>query len=352
MKSFAAVHPELLKEWDRSNELKPDKISYGSNKAVLWRGSCGHLWKATIKNRGSGHGCPYCSGNKVLIGFNDLASQRPVLAKEWSVLNRKKPEDYTKRSVQRVYWKCRKCGHIWKARIADRSEGHGCPACAGAIVKEGYNDLKYLYPGLAAEWSERNKTHPSKVFPKSRQNVWWKCHICGNEWMAVVDSRVKGSGCHRCIQNEKKRRRAEEIRKMLAMKRNSIGFYAERSGYRVSYRDDSIIGISLQIFFPEIRAAVEYSSKDHRRGNGRRREYAKNWLCINSGIKMIRILDEGEPEFNNCICITRTDGSPEVLEAAVTALFGMMGINADIDFKRDMEDILTYEITFGPTVQK
>ena len=83
MISFAEKHPELVGEWAEENEIRPENISYGSNKKVIWNGICGHSWEASIKNRGIKHGCPYCSGNKVLKGVNDLATLYPELVDEW-----------------------------------------------------------------------------------------------------------------------------------------------------------------------------------------------------------------------------------------------------------------------------
>ena len=83
MISFAEKHPELVGEWAEENEIRPENISYGSNKKVIWNGICGHSWEASIKNRGNKHGCPYCSGNKVLKGVNDLATLYPELVDEW-----------------------------------------------------------------------------------------------------------------------------------------------------------------------------------------------------------------------------------------------------------------------------
>ena len=87
MQNFAEVHPELLSEWSSENELRPEQVSYGSNKPIIWNGVCGHTWTATPKNRGNKHGCPYCSSNEILVGVNDLASRHPKLAKEWSEKN-------------------------------------------------------------------------------------------------------------------------------------------------------------------------------------------------------------------------------------------------------------------------
>ena len=86
---LADVCPELINEWSQRNlPLTPDSVTHGSNKIVWWNGKCGHEWRASIKNRViSGSGCPYCSHNAILEGYNDLASQKPELAAEWSDRN-------------------------------------------------------------------------------------------------------------------------------------------------------------------------------------------------------------------------------------------------------------------------
>lgn len=110
MRSFSEVHPELLSEWSPENKWRPDRISYGSNKLVVWNGSCGHTWTASVKNRGNHHGCPYCSGNRVLVGFNDFESVHPEIAKEWSERNLPAtPRQFTARSDKPFWWKCSEC---------------------------------------------------------------------------------------------------------------------------------------------------------------------------------------------------------------------------------------------------
>ena len=52
--SLATVHPELVAEWsDRNLPLTPDGVTFGSNKKVWWKGSCGHEWQASVKARSS-----------------------------------------------------------------------------------------------------------------------------------------------------------------------------------------------------------------------------------------------------------------------------------------------------------
>ena len=53
--SLASVHPELIPEWSEKNlPLTPDKITFGSNKRVWWKGACGHEWETSVKARSKG----------------------------------------------------------------------------------------------------------------------------------------------------------------------------------------------------------------------------------------------------------------------------------------------------------
>ena len=83
--SLAEVRPELVPEWSEKNlPLKPDEITFGSNKKVWWRGACGHEWQTSVKARSNGEKCPICSGARVIAGINDLATLEPLLEKQWS----------------------------------------------------------------------------------------------------------------------------------------------------------------------------------------------------------------------------------------------------------------------------
>ena len=77
---LATTHPEIAKQangWDPSTVLK------GSNKFKSWKCNLGHTWNAAINSRNLNTlGCPYCTNNKVLKGFNDLATTHPEIAKQ------------------------------------------------------------------------------------------------------------------------------------------------------------------------------------------------------------------------------------------------------------------------------
>ena len=79
--SLSVVHPELIVEWSKKNEIKPTEVTVGSHKKVIWKCRLGHEWTASVKSRSINvSGCPYCSHNKVLVGFNDLATVVPKVA--------------------------------------------------------------------------------------------------------------------------------------------------------------------------------------------------------------------------------------------------------------------------------
>ncbi len=198
---LATLKPSLAQEWSDKNELKPTEVTIASSKKVIWKCQYGHEWEATIKSRSlSGTGCPYCAHNKVLAGFNDLATLFPDVASEWSDRNLPLlPTMVTAFANRKVWWKCKSCGNEWYTLISTRSAGSKCPYCSGYTFLKGFNDLATTHPELAAEWSEKNDPlMPYEVNAKSRRNVWWKCKTCGNEWKSVIDSRVKGTSCPVC----------------------------------------------------------------------------------------------------------------------------------------------------------
>lgn len=172
---LSTLKPELASEWSEKNEIKPTEVSIGSHKKVLWKCNLGHEWAATVKSRTINRtGCPYCSHNKVLAGFNDLATVLPEVAVEWSDRNENKPTEVTAFANSKAWWKCKTCDYEWNTLISTRSYGSKCPCCSGYVLVKGRNDLKTTHPNIAEEWSEQNfPLQPDEVNAKSRKNVWW-----------------------------------------------------------------------------------------------------------------------------------------------------------------------------------
>lgn len=161
---LVTVRPEIAKQWnyDLNGELKPDQVSEYSMKRVFWICDLGHVWNSTVANRSSGNGCPYCSGKKLLKGFNDLKTLFPYIATEWSADNIKQPEDYTAGSHMKVKWKCSKCGNTWTAQIKERTYGHtGCPKCThyfktSAPEQAIFFYVKKCFPGAINSYKDES----------------------------------------------------------------------------------------------------------------------------------------------------------------------------------------------------
>ena len=108
------------------------------------------------------------------------------------------PKILTLGSGRKAWWKCSQ-GHEWQTMIYDRSNGKGCPYCAGKKVLKGYNDLQTVNQTLAEEWNyEKNSTlKPEHFTANSGQKVWWKC-TKRHEWQATINDRNNGKGCPYC----------------------------------------------------------------------------------------------------------------------------------------------------------
>ena len=241
--SLAEARPDLAKEWnyEKNGDLKPEDVSYKSNKKVWWiyhydvpddypverlRGK--HFkfeWRAFVNNRNRGkhsNGCPFLNGEMVWKGYNDLETVNPELAVQWHPTKNGelKPTQVTANSNKKVWWLYsyddQKTGkHFdfeWKAIISSRNKGNGCPFLIGQAVWNGFNDLQTSNPELAKQWHPTKNVclKPTQVTANTGKKAWWLLsydvpmdypieHLRGKhfnfEWQAVVSSRNSGIGC-------------------------------------------------------------------------------------------------------------------------------------------------------------
>jgi hypothetical protein len=180
------THPEISAE---AYEWDPTTTTFGSNKKFNWRCSQGHIWVAAVYSR-KGSGCAVCSGKQIDVGFNDLATTNPVLAAQadgWD------PQKTTAYSNKKFGWKC-ELGHVWISKVADRSNGNGCPFCSGCRVFVGFNDLATTNPVLAAQ---ADGWDPTTLSAGSNKKMGWKC-LHGHKWKSTIANRSGGTGCPTC----------------------------------------------------------------------------------------------------------------------------------------------------------
>ena len=116
---------------------------------------CTGEWEPSAESLLSGYRCPYCSNQKILIGFNDMWTTNPELAKLLA-----NPEDgynHFQGSNKKVDWKCPSCNSIIKDKSIASIKSHGlsCKKCSDGISypnKIMYNILNQLNMDFVPEY--------------------------------------------------------------------------------------------------------------------------------------------------------------------------------------------------------
>jgi hypothetical protein len=138
-------HPEIAFYWDKSSNgtLTPSDVNAGSHRKVFWLCEKEHSYSSTVDHQTRDQtGCPYCAFRKLLKGFNDLASQDPLVSSEWNNLkNKLEPNQILYGGHSKYWFKCAS-GHEWKASLTTRKKS-GCPSCAKFGFKA--DEPAYLY---------------------------------------------------------------------------------------------------------------------------------------------------------------------------------------------------------------
>lgn len=139
---FQTLYPELAKEWDynKNYPVTPDQVMPGNHNKYWFRCPiCGNSYQQTMINKCFlKHKCPYCSNQKVLTGFNDLATwvynhpEYKFILDEWDYdKNELFPSEVFPRTVHKYWFKC-KNGHEFEQALSNRTSkyAHGCPFCS------------------------------------------------------------------------------------------------------------------------------------------------------------------------------------------------------------------------------
>ena len=198
-------NPALAGEWDaEKNTLPPETLTASARDKVWWRCGRGHSYDAAVHARAYlGRGCPYCAGQRPIVGETDLASAAPEVAALWDIAQNAPltPQSVTAGSHKHVWWRCEK-GHSWRAPVYSLTKSGGrCPYCAGKQVIPGETDVAAKMPELEKEWCAdlTGALTPQMVSCGQKKLVWWRCEL-GHTYRAAIYSRAKegGTGCPYC----------------------------------------------------------------------------------------------------------------------------------------------------------
>lgn len=188
---LATTRPDLTAELVDADGTD---ITKSSMQRRLWKCHLGHQWEATVADRNAGYGCPFCAGQKILVGYNDLATVRPEIAAQadgWD------PTTVTEFNGNKKPWIC-ELGHQWITSTASRSGGTGCPVCSNKTIQIGFNDLATTHPEIAIQahgWDPSTSTagtntkrefvcllgHVVKQNIVTRVNGKGLCPVCSNK---------------------------------------------------------------------------------------------------------------------------------------------------------------------------
>ena len=351
------VCPDLAKEWDKEkNEgLLPSQFTRGSHYYAWWTcHRCGHGWRARVGSRSRGSGCPECAKEKLRARNatpkkgQSLADLYPNIASELvKELNNGIDATSIKPGSNYVYtWRCAMCGETWTEMALVRTCRHrdeaGCPSCRQkAFLRRRMespdgNLLMNTHPEIAAEWNYgKNRADGidlEDVATYSNLCVWWKGK-CGHEWTAIVQNRTRhGHGCPVCS----KWLRTSFPEKVLLYYVSKVFPDAIGNAHGIINRKE------LDIYIPSIKSAIEYDGEFwHQDINA---DIAKDALCAENGIALIRVREQGCPDYESSATVITVDTSyaDDVLTSMATAVISALSGDGmlDIDVGRDRDEIL------------
>lgn len=194
----------LLLEWDFSrNKKQPEDYYYKTSKSVHWKcnNNASHIWDASIADRILGRSkCPTCFKVKPRLKFSEA---HPEMLKYWDYeKNEFGPDHYNEFSNESVFWKCDK-GHSFEQLIFRfSSKGFYCIICENTQLVKQVNDLKTMYPEIAADWDyEKNQFSPEHYKVNANKKVWWICPDGHPSYQRTIRERVleRDKNCPICM---------------------------------------------------------------------------------------------------------------------------------------------------------
>lgn len=200
-KSFAALHPDMIEEYDSRNLLDPFEVTEHSTRTVSWvcRNNPEHTWQANFYERASGYKrCPVCDPHpkyKVM-----LYEMYPELEKYYSKENRRSFKSYALQSNEKPLWTCDN-GHTYPNSIYRLSQRgfFYCPLCEESIVVAEINSVTAKRKDIVDQWSCKNDFLPEEVYYNTTSPVLWECPTChGTYAFPVSDKREGNISCPYC----------------------------------------------------------------------------------------------------------------------------------------------------------
>lgn len=203
--------------------------------------NCNHIWGAVPCNILINHtSCPKCSNHLKLT--NEIIDIKIVGR------NIKRIDDCCGTGIK-ICWQCLNCNYIWSAKPDHiLNAGSGCPSCANILILTNVIVDERL--------KERNINRLSNYI-NNNTLLDWKCSICNHIWAATPDSVLnkRKTGCPKCNLPGTNEKLLNYI-----FKNNNLQYEFQ---YCLRKIDATAPRYLFDIYFVELKLAIEYNGKQH-----------------------------------------------------------------------------------------
>ena len=253
---------------------------------------------------------------------------------------------------------CSACGYggdgSWKVNPQNLLKPDVCPICAGRPINrfyQGINDLetwckKNDRQDILDDWDyDENKRDPlTPDFPRdiARSNpkikIHWKCSICGTRWENTTNKRTSidrrshhTSGCPHCAKAG------------TSFSEQALLYYLSDYFPDIEHRNTTHLGKELDVFIPSKKIAVEFDGYLYHKDK-LDADNAKDSLCHDSDIKLVRLRDSRLPKTISAVNITCDSiQNASNFEKAIEEVLFLCDIKIPkrIDIKKDYGKIIS-----------
>jgi very-short-patch-repair endonuclease len=217
--------------WSDRNDLNPREVTKKTHQKFWFDcDRCGHKFESALSKITDNRWCPYCANKKLcnnisckdcfekcFASVNSLTPSGTKILDCWSDRNPLNPREVTKKTHQKFWFDCDRCGHEFESALYHITNGTWCPYCANPCKKicsedilcyHCYNNSFASFDSLTPSgnlktdcWSDRNPLNPREVCKCSSKKFWFDCDRCSHEFESVLNNIINGTWCPYCCAN-------------------------------------------------------------------------------------------------------------------------------------------------------
>ena len=235
LKRLIEMKPQIQQEYHtEKNSIPFEELGAYEKKKYWWRCSVceGEYLMSPFSKVRFDAGCLYCAGKLVLPGYS-CVEIHPILLAEWHKEKNKDldPYQFSEFSSRKVFWVCQKnYEHEWNASIRSRSQGRGCPYCAGKYVAPE-NSIAVTHPHVVRALHKKKNANLDIERISEKYQGKAVVFVCskGHHFKQRIPNYIQnGEKCDTC------REQTIQQEQMMKMNRKTIDIYeAWISGKRV-----------------------------------------------------------------------------------------------------------------------